>query len=783
MAFKPTPTAAKSHGLSPLLVLLLLLATLVLGGGKAAEAVQQQHHELVPASVIANTTLARSRGNVKIIVLVVGTRPEVIKMAPVIKEFKERTSDFYTVVVSTGQHRQMLNQVLKTFGLENSIDISLDVMRENQQLLDLTTVISTTMSALLGVLRPHYIIVQGDTTTSFAASMAAFYLHIPVAHVEAGLRTWNHLSPFPEEFNRQAISSMATVHFAATEWAASNLLSEKRSPSSVYVTGNPVVDSLHMIASGKYGGRSVVLERVLRLAAVRGGLKTRLVLLTAHRRENLFGPIHSIMKAVFQLLQTYPDIVMVYPVHKNPNVRESILQTMPKPVFQRIIDGKLQSDPAYEYLNRLLLIDPLDYTDLLHLMVECVVILTDSGGLQEEGTSLGKPIFILRGTTERPEAVQTRAAILVGTETSAIFGNVTLALQGQGLALTAKPSIVYGDGKAAMKIANLLHSRKAELTEASPNSPVQILESDGLPCDFIVLFTVWRRGSMLETQLGMLLSQSVLTRMKRTCVIIFQNGVHVDVSAVVKKWSARDAWRPHDVDVTFIHSPHVETGYYGRFLTPLTANAAKGAYFVVADDDILWGPQYLENMIRVVDDGYLATRNGRFVHPDGREDYISDPYSFWKKGLKVTFEVDADYDFGGHTWAGRLEWLKKAWMHPPVSYENCEDFWISAVLKTYQGVRTRSPRCPEGRPELCACSHNLADEHKEAKIGKTEAQVKNHNDIMGLIVKTFNYVVLLKEDAQIQNRVSKLYKKVVGTYDVTASNSTLSIFENCLYWV
>lgn len=758
------------------LVLAALVATLILPACRAAAI-----SNLIPTAVAGNLTIAR-KTNVKIIVIVVGTRPEVIKMAPVIKEFKERTKDFYTVVVSTGQHRQMLNQVLRTFGLENSIDISLDVMKENQQLLDLTTVISTTMSTLLGALKPHYMIVQGDTTTSFAASMAAFYLHIPVAHVEAGLRTWNHLSPFPEEFNRQAISSMATVHFAATDWAANNLLSEKRLPSSVYVTGNPVVDSLHMIASGKYGGRSVVLERVLRLAKMRGvGATTRIVLLTAHRRENLFGPIHSIMKAVFQLLQTYPDIVMVYPVHKNPNVRDSILQSMPHAVFQNIIDGTLQKDPAYGYLNRLLLIDPLDYTDLLHLMVECVVILTDSGGLQEEGTSLGKPIFILRGTTERPEAVQSKAAILVGTETAAIFGNVTLALKGQGLFLTARPSVVYGDGKAAVKIANLLHSRKPELTEAAPNSSsVQSIDSDGLPCDLVVLFTVWRRGTMLETQLGMLNAQSLLKRIKRTCVIVFQNGAHVDVGPVVKKWSAREAWGASNVEVTFIHSPHVETGYYGRFLTPLTANAAKGAYFVVADDDILWGTHYLENMIRVVDEGYLATRNGRFVHPDGREDYIADPYSFWKKGLKVTFEVDADYDFGGHTWTGRLEWLKKAWTRPPVSYENCEDFWISAVLKSYQGIRTRSPRCPEGRPELCACSHNLADERKVAKIGKTEAQQKNHNDIMALIVKTYDYGVLMQEDREIQDKVSKLYMKVVGTYDST--NATLAIFKDCLYW-
>ena len=430
----------------------------------------------------ANLTAARSSKK-KVIAIVVGTRPEVIKMAPVIREFKKRTDSFFTIVIGTGQHKQMFNQILKTFHLTNSIDISLDVMKENQQLGDLTTAISGSMTLLLNRLKPNYVIVQGDTTTSFATAMAAFYLHIPVCHVEAGLRTWNSQSPFPEEFNRQAISSMATVHFAATDWAASNLRAEKRLANSIFTVGNPVVDSLHMIASGTLGGRSVVLERILRLAKQRGeastgkdpgGQGTRIVLLTAHRRENLFGPIRDIMNAVYKLLVAHPELVVVYPVHKNPNVRLSIKNTMPSAVFDTVIASReIPKGDAHFYMNRLILIDPIDYPDLLHLMVESTIILTDSGGMQEEGTALGKPLFILRTTTERPEAVTTRSALLVGTETAAVFGNATLALQGKGLFLTAKPSTVYGDGRASIKIADIIAKRDGSADEQRP--PVQVI--------------------------------------------------------------------------------------------------------------------------------------------------------------------------------------------------------------------------------------------------------------------------------------------------------------------
>jgi len=461
---------------------------------------------------------------------------------------------------------------------------------------------------------------------------------------------------------------------------------------------------------------------------------------------------------------------------------------MPADIFNAVIASReISSDNARAYMNRLILIDPLDYPDLLHLMVESTIILTDSGGLQEEGTSLGKPIFILRTTTERPEAVTTRAALLVGTETSAVFGNATLALQGKGLYLTAKPSTVYGDGQTSRKIADILATRNCTMDAQRPPVQVIALEED-VPCDLVVLFTVWKRGGNLEMQLKNLYSQSLLVQMPHTCILIFQNGAHVDATETINKWSSPSAWKPYNVHLKHIHSPHVETGYYGRFAAPLTANVVNGdAYFIVADDDIVWGSRYLENMIRVVNEGYFATRNGRFVTLDGVEDFIEDPefpgkqpYSYWTKGLRINFEEDADYDFGGHTWGGRIAWLRKAWTHPPVSYENCEDFWISAVISKFQGIRTRSPRCPEGHPEMCACSHDSANTLSVAKFGKTAAQVENHNNIQRLIIKTFGYEVLMKGEPGIKKRVSGLYKKVKGTYDTT--NQSLAMFKDCLYW-
>ena len=730
------------------------------------------------SSLFIDADAARQSG-LRVVVIVVGTRPEIIKMAPVIREFKERKKSFFTVVIGTGQHQEMIAQMLKTLKLKNEIDVSLAIMNNNISLAELTCSILNGVHRYLLKLRPHFVIVQGDTTTSFASALAAFYLKIPVCHVEAGLRTWNHLSPYPEEFNRQSISSMSTIHFAATAWAANNLLSEKRHPQSIYVTGNPVVDSLQTILSNNFSSPSTILVEILSLAKVRGGSTCRIVLLTVHRRENLFSPLGRIMQAVYQLLQAYTNIVIIYPLHKNPNVLLSIKETMPKQVFDIVMGGKVQSDEKFLYMNRILFVEPLDYPDLLHLMRECTVILTDSGGLQEEGVSMGKPIFILRTTTERPEGVSSRVATLVGTDTKNIFGNVSSALQGKGLFLTAKPSSVYGDGKAAIKIADIIQSQDPDEKQSVMVQDIEAEEE--MPCNLVVLFTVWRKGENLNFQLDMLKRQSVLQRIGHTCVQIFQNGNHTDVSAVVKNWQEKAMWEPLNVHLTYIYS-EVETGYYGRFVTPLTADTFRSAYFVIADDDIIWGSHYLENMIRVVDSGYLATRNGRYVTPQGEEVVVPFLQQLWRSNIKVTFEEDVDYDFGGHTWAGRIAWLKKAWRHPPVSYDNCEDFWISAVVKNYVGIGTRSPKCPEGRPEMCACSHQSAHNHIDVSVGSTKSiSSSSHNDIQNLIIKQYDYEVLMKTEPAVVDRVSKLFKVHDGSYDT--SNKTLEIFKNCLYWV
>lgn len=301
-------------------------------------------------------------------------------------------------------------------------------------------------------------------------------------------------------------------------------------------------------------------------------------------------------------------------------------------------------------------------------------------------------------------------------------------------------------------------------------------------CDLVVLFTVWRRPEMLAVQLKMLRAQSILGRMKKTCVQIFQNGNHVDVNRVVKEWSSQEVWVPHYVHVVFIHSS-VETGYFGRFIVPLTAHVSDDAYFVVTDDDLLWGPRYLENMLRVVDDGYLATRNGRFVNSDGLELMLTQIDSLWARDIHVTFNKDADYDFGGHTWSGKIQWLRDAWTHPPDSYVNCEDFWISAVLKTYYGIRTRSPRCPHLRPEMCSCSHDSAHTHRKAILGNNTAlnENENHHIVMRSIIKKYGYVTLLDEEPDIVKKTSSLYTKRVGKYNT--SNSDLAVFKNCLFWV
>lgn len=371
----------------------------------------------------------------KTVLLVFGTRPEAIKMCPLVKELKNRAGLNAKVCV-TGQHRQMLDVVLEEFGVVPDYD--LHIMKQGQTLFDVTTAVLNGLDGVLDQLEPDVVLVHGDTTTSFAAALACFYKGIPVGHVEAGLRTYDIHSPYPEEFNRQATGILAAWHFAPTDAARNNLLSEHRDPDRIYVTGNTGIDALRTTVRDCYSHPE--LDWV-------GG--KRLILITAHRRENLGEPMHHMFRAIRRVVEKHDDVRAVYPVHLNPIVRKAAHEEL---------DG----------CNRIHLIDPLDVVDFHNFMARSYLILTDSGGIQEEAPGLGKPVLVMRDTTERPEGVAAGTLKLVGTSEEAIYSTCCDLLEDEEIySRMAHANNPYGDGHASERIADVLEKELQGLGGAS----------------------------------------------------------------------------------------------------------------------------------------------------------------------------------------------------------------------------------------------------------------------------------------------------------------------------
>lgn len=359
------------------------------------------------------------------VMLVFGTRPEAIKMCPLVNELKRRASDFETIVCVTGQHREMLDQVLGAFGVVPDYD--LDIMKSKQTLFDITSDVLLAMRGPLEREKPDVVLVHGDTSTSFAAALAAFYLRIPVGHVEAGLRTRNLLSPWPEEYNRQAVDIISDWHFAPTEKARENLLEEKKPAERVFVTGNTGIDALATTVRDEY--RHPLLD---------WAEGSRLILITAHRRENLGAPMHSMFRAIRRVMDEHGDVKALYPIHMNPLVREAA---------HAELDG----------CDSLRLTEPMNVLDFHNFLARCHLVLTDSGGIQEEAPGLGKPVLVMRDTTERPEGVEAGTLRLVGTDEERIYRAFSELLDDEdAYAQMSRAVNPYGDGHACERIASIL---------------------------------------------------------------------------------------------------------------------------------------------------------------------------------------------------------------------------------------------------------------------------------------------------------------------------------------
>ncbi len=357
-----------------------------------------------------------------------GTRPEAIKMAPLIKKMEE-DDRFQSIVVVTAQHRQMLDQVLDIFKIKPDYD--LNIMKDGQTLSDITTRVMKELNAVFMQIRPDIVLVHGDTTTTFAASIAAFYHQIPIGHVEAGLRTWNKLSPFPEEMNRQVTDVLADLYFAPTEKSKENLIKENHPENAIFVTGNTAIDAMNYTISNHYSNE--LLERL------KG---KRIVLVTMHRRENLGIPMENVFRAINRIVEKYKDVEILFPIHKNPKVRQ---------IAQKIL---IESEQIH-------LIEPLDVVDFQNFAKRSFLIMTDSGGVQEEAPSLGVPVLVLRDTTERPEGVEAGTLKLAGTDEESVFiAANTLLSDDKEYKKMLKASNPYGDGHASERILEVLAAQK-----------------------------------------------------------------------------------------------------------------------------------------------------------------------------------------------------------------------------------------------------------------------------------------------------------------------------------
>ncbi len=363
----------------------------------------------------------------KKVMLVFGTRPEAIKMCPLVNELKSR-KEIETVVCVTGQHRQMLDQVLEAFDVVPDYDLS--IMKDRQTLFDVTTNILNRIKEVLEEVHPDVVLVHGDTSTTFVTALACFYLQIPVGHVEAGLRTYNIYSPYPEEFNRQAVSIISAYNFAPTELSRQNLLKEGKNPDTIYVTGNTAIDALKTTVRADYTHPELEWAK-----------GSRLIMITAHRRENLGEPMKHMFRAIRRVCDEHPDVKAIYPIHMNPVVRETAREI-------------LGDD------ERIHIIEPMDVLDFHNFLSRSFMILTDSGGIQEEAPSLGKPVLVMRDTTERPEGIKAGTLKLVGTDEQVIYENFKLLLENEeAYKAMSTASNPYGDGFACKRIADILEGK------------------------------------------------------------------------------------------------------------------------------------------------------------------------------------------------------------------------------------------------------------------------------------------------------------------------------------
>ena len=726
------------------------------------------------------------------IAIVIGSAPEAIKMIPIIKLLK-KNKKFLWITINVGPHKMMIKQILNSFNM--SIDINLNIFRNNDSPAESSSKIIFELNKIYSLINPDALIVQGDTISNFAAAFSAFYQKIPIFHIDAGLRTNNVYLHYPDLFNGVIIDDLSTLYFVSTESAANNLVKENKNPNNIFITGNIVVDALKYTLENTTPSKYIQSLQDKSKSRCESIKNCRIILITYHETESYYEPIANILNSIKKLLENFDDIVIIFSFHLNQNVLQSIKTELPENIFNKVINGKSITEHNYLFFNRLLLIKPLDNIDLIHLQNSSFFIITDSYDILKESISLGKPVLILRESTERPEEEMLKGStFLTGISANKIYSYALLLLKNRILyAQMARPYNSYIPANSSSIIVNIIEGffQKKILNTYYNFSKLfnkeTIFQYDNsfsnydndYHFDLVIVLTVWKRNNLNE-QLKQIKRQSILKN-KKTNIIVFQNYYHINVDKIIEKWKKPGRFS-EQVMITFIKSP-LETGYFGRFISPLISPVTNNAYFIVCDDDVIWGDRYFENMIRVVNEGFLATRNGRLINKEYKE--ILPNHKIFIKKNQVCFNEDIEYDFGGHIWAGRISWLRKAWKHIPISLENLEDLWLCATLKTYYNISTKTPKCPcpedhPINPELCAASHKSAQFHINSQIGKKKTQNGIREKLIKEIIIHLKFKPMLFSDSKALDKINNQF--IFGNRTHPLFDLSDSLWKNALFW-
>lgn len=686
------------------------------------------------SSMRLSTSLDNSIIKTGKVLVIFSSASDLMHLGPIALEL-QKSPLYSTVPVYVGKKSSLMKQLSGVFNMSKYRKIKAETTESMWKLVQ-------PLEKLLEEESPEMIMCREGSTVSWISTTIATHRHIPIISIDAGL------------FNNAKLSRKYGWYFSRDGQAYANLLSDGVVASQAAVVGNTALEAISMIASGTTPSNE--FKKIMkRCDTACGGTCTSINFAVIRNTKDARG-IATALESITHKQGT----AVVVEAEKGTPIYQSLKEIIPDEIFTAMVKGEPIRDPNHVAMNRLILTPPMNEIDTVHMVNKAEIIFTDSSDIHELGEALGRRVLLTMDWTVRP-----MNAKLVGTETSQILTETESTWQAPEKTESSPSREV---------VAVIQQKRLAE--------KMYVFDSDGSEMgqcyDLVVILTVWKRVTLVQ-QLDRVINQSALKN-RRSNIVIFHNGNHQDVSSVID--SLREPLRKQGIKLTYVHT-EIETGYFGRFLMPLAIDTCPGAYWFVNDDDVLFGPHYYDNMIRVVNDGFLCGRVGRVLDSDQNNKEQGHDMRHVPRDT-ITFEEDLECDYVGQVWAGRIEWLRAAWKYPPIRIETSEDFWLSAVLKTKFGIKSKTPKCPlpvngfNYNLELCACSLRTARWHKEARVSQSSIKDSIRPEVINNIISYYNFGVLKKESVDLYNKFRSGYNvNQAGTFNISGWSS------QCWLWV